>query len=353
MAQSVIDISEHNGYVDFQQIKDAGHHVIIRCGYGDDIASQDDKQWARNISECERLGIPHGVYLYSYATCEAQARSEAQHALRLISGHHLQYPVYFDSEEPGTQGMARRAAEIFCEAMENAGYWAGIYASRSWYQSYLGGLGDRYTLWIASWGSADAGIACDMWQYTSDGVVAGSSARTDMNWCYRDFPAEIGGGSPSNPNVSIPAPAPSGDVPCIWLQARTTDGTVLPATRYPDYAGWKPNGAIQYLSAWTSDPNWNLDVTAHTAVDGWLPTLRNPSDISNLNDGAVGNHGPIDGLKLYLWSPNFDHAVSYKVDCGGGYYAAQVDTNVGPGMDGYAGDLKNPIYEVMAEIIKL
>lgn len=193
MARFIIDVSEHQGVIDWEAARPHIDGAIIRCGYGNDDASQDDKQWARNVSECERLGIPFGVYLYSYATNDDMARSEAQHAMRLISGRSLQYPVYFDSEEPGTQGAARRCAEVFGDAIEAAGYWCGVYASRSWYQSYINL--DRFTKWIASWGSADAGMACDMWQYSSDGAVAGISGRVDCNWCYRDFPAEIGGGA--------------------------------------------------------------------------------------------------------------------------------------------------------------
>lgn len=151
---------------------------------------------------------------------------------------------------------------------------------------------------------------------------------------------------------SVPAPS-VGAVPNIMLQARTTDGTVLPATTYPDFAGWKANGPIQFLSVWCDQPGWDIDVTAYTAADGWLPTIKNPSNINDLDNGAVGNNGPITGLKMYLWSPNSDKAVRYQVECGNGYYSEQVDTNTGAGMDGYAGDLANPIYEVKAYISSL
>ncbi|HIS39969.1 MAG TPA: LysM peptidoglycan-binding domain-containing protein [Candidatus Aphodovivens avistercoris] len=197
MAKFIIDVSEHQGSIDWEAVKPHIDGAIIRCGYGNDDASQDDKQWARNVSECERLGIPFGVYLYSYATDPGMARSEAQHALRLIAGRKLQYPVYFDSEQPGTEGVARACAEAFGDVIEAAGYWCGVYASRSWFQSYINL--DRFTKWIASWGSSDAGMGCDMWQYSSDGSIAGISGRVDCNWCYRDFPAEIGGGSPQAP----------------------------------------------------------------------------------------------------------------------------------------------------------
>lgn len=152
---------------------------------------------------------------------------------------------------------------------------------------------------------------------------------------------DAGGSQPSEPSAGLPS---------IMLQARTTDGTVLPATSYPDFAGWKENGPIQFLSAWVDDPAWHLDVQAHTAADGWLGKLRDPSNINDLNAGAVGNVGPITGLRMYLHSPNADKAVHYAVDCGSGYYPEQIDTKVAAGFDGYAGDLANPIYEVKAYI---
>ena len=78
----VIDVSEHQGTINWDAVKGHIDGAILRCGYGDNIASQDDKQWKRNADECTRLGIPFGVYIYSYATSDAQAKSEAEHVLR-------------------------------------------------------------------------------------------------------------------------------------------------------------------------------------------------------------------------------------------------------------------------------
>lgn len=80
-----IDVSDNNGIVDWNAIRNAGYEfAIIRCGYGKNTNVQDDKQYLRNVSECERLGIPYGVYLYSYALNVQGALSEAEHTLRLL-----------------------------------------------------------------------------------------------------------------------------------------------------------------------------------------------------------------------------------------------------------------------------
>ena len=148
------------------------------------------------------------------------------------------------------------------------------------------------------------------------------------------------------PAPVAPAPAPTGgDVPTIWLQARTTDGTVLPATCHPDYAGWDENGAIAYLSVWS---DWLIDARVHTQASGWLPKLTNPSDINDLANGACGDGSAIDGVELYGWTPNGDRVVLYRTFQAGGWYPYQRDTETGDGQDGYAGDLSTPITRVEA-----
>ena len=138
-----IDVSEHQGTIDWNQVKNADvGFAIIRCGYGSNMTSQDDKQWLRNVSECERLGIPYGVYLYSYATTTEQARSEAEHVLRLISGHNLSYPIFYDLEDSNTTGKLSNAqilslTKTFCSTITNAGYSVGVYANTYWLYLYL------------------------------------------------------------------------------------------------------------------------------------------------------------------------------------------------------------------------
>ena len=148
------------------------------------------------------------------------------------------------------------------------------------------------------------------------------------------------------PAPVAPAPEPTGgDAPTIWLQARTTDGTVLPATCYPDYAGWDENGAIAYLSVWG---DWPIEARVHTAASGWLPKLANPANIEDLANGACGDGSAIDGVEFYGWSPNGDHVVLYRTYQAGGWYPHQRDTETSDGQDGYAGDLSTPITRVEA-----
>lgn len=203
MERKIIDVSKHNGKIDWAKVKAAGiEGAILRCGYGSDITSQDDVKWKYNADECTRLGIPFGVYLYSYAKTEAESRSEAAHVLRLIKGYNLSYPVYLDLEEAGTESHAVKGAKIFCDLIEAAGYTVGIYANQHWFTTVIKNALDKYTKWCAKYSATKPSVACDIWQYSSTGKVNGISGNVDMNICYRDFPAELTGTSGKAPETT-------------------------------------------------------------------------------------------------------------------------------------------------------
>lgn len=126
-----IDVSYAQGKINWPEVKKHIDFAIIRCGYGDNIESQDDAYWKYNADECTRLGIPFGVYIYSYAANDTQSRSEAEHVLRLIRGYKLSYPIYLDLEEEtaAVQEHAVRGAQIFGDILEAVGYNVGIYAN--------------------------------------------------------------------------------------------------------------------------------------------------------------------------------------------------------------------------------
>lgn len=188
----LIDVSEHQGKIDWEKVKPYVDGAILRCGYGMDLKRQDDGQFHRNAEACSRLGIPFGVYLYSYANSEEKAKSEAAHVLRLIEGYSLSYPVYLNLEEDGTQNGAVQRARIFGEIIEKAGYWCGIYANLHWWEKHLAGL-EEFTKWVAQYNKVCdyKGKNLDMWQYSNCGSISGIAGNVDINICYRDFPAEI------------------------------------------------------------------------------------------------------------------------------------------------------------------
>ena len=196
-----IDISEHQGTIDWEKVKNEVDFVIIRCGYGVNDMTQDDEMFMRNISECKRLGIPYGVYIYSYAVDTDKAKSEAEHVRRLLTqaGDYTtpEYGIWFDMESDGykadynvTDEMYREIAHTFISEMNRFGYNnIGIYANLNWWTTVLNDESlDQYPKWVAQHNTH-----CDyqkdyiMWQYTSDGSVNGISGSVDMDYyyCYR------------------------------------------------------------------------------------------------------------------------------------------------------------------------
>lgn len=293
MERFLIDVSEHQGVINWEQAKGHIDGAILRCGYGMDIASQDDKQWARNVAECERLGIPFGVYIYSYATNAERAKSEAQHVLRLIQGHKLSYPVYFDMEEPGTEGAAVANAIAFGDIIEAAGYWCGVYYNRNWHNNVIKGQLDRFTRWGAGYGTNNGqkqdnykpGFGEDIWQYSSKGSVPGVYGNVDVNVCCRDFPAEIGG-------ESTPAPAPQ--------------PTPTPTTKY------KEGDHVVFSTCYASstDPiSKAISATKmarnHGVITGIYPGTHNPylldKNLCFVNDGDIRGfyNGGSSGTQYY------------------------------------------------------
>ena len=198
-AQWVIDVSKHNGTIDWQQAKDAGvQGAIIRIGYGD---GGDDEQARRNISECKRLGIPFGVYLYSYAYDADFARGEGKWTLSQlrnfgVSPSDLTYPIYYDLEQwswtghhvPTDPNAYEQIARAWYEKLESAGYGGhlGIYSYTSYLNSSLNTnwIHDRVS-WVAQYSGhiTYTAFAADSraWQYTSSGSVQGVAGSVDLS----------------------------------------------------------------------------------------------------------------------------------------------------------------------------
>ena len=190
-----IDVSEFNGDVDFAALKGKIDFAILRCGYGGDYVNQDDKQYAANVQKCEAAGIPYGVYLYSYAQNTAMAKSEAAHTLRLLRGKKPLYGVWYDVEDstlPAGEALIDNCV-AYCQAMEAAGYYCGIYSFLYWMTTRLNSSRlDPYDKWVAQWNATlDYDKPVGLWQYTNKGVLNGKTF--DLDRAFKNYPAIIGG----------------------------------------------------------------------------------------------------------------------------------------------------------------
>lgn len=199
-----IDVSYHQGIINWNKVKQAGiEFAIIRIGYGK-YDFQKDKQFENNYKNAKSNGIKVGVYHYSYAVNVDEAKKEADLVIKWLDDRQLDLPVYFDIEDKSQASLSTNLrtemAKSFCEKIENAGYWAGIYANKNWLETKLdmNYLKD-YTVWLAQWtNSATYKGSYAMWQYTSNGTVDGIGGRVDMNYQVKELGGKIGTTSSSN-----------------------------------------------------------------------------------------------------------------------------------------------------------
>ena len=203
-----IDVSYAQGKIDWDKVKASGlvGFVLIRAGYGREY-SQVDKQFERNYSECKRLGIPVGVYWYSYATTAAEAKREAQVFLDTIKGKQFEYPIYMDLEvtEQFTLGKASCSAMVdaFLTKLEKAGYFAGLYCSTNYLNNYISdSIKSRYAIWVAQYNkTCTYKNPYGIWQYNiagdedydiiGQGSIPGISGKCDMDYAYINYPTII------------------------------------------------------------------------------------------------------------------------------------------------------------------
>ena len=196
MTQKGIDISTWQGKIDWKKVKDAKiDFAIPRSGYGwENRATQTDKQFYNNLDGAAANGIPVGCYHYSYATTKDQARKEADFVMELLKDRKLGYPVFYDLEDKSQLALSRSAltdiAEAFCQEIESAGYYPGIYCSLDWARNRLDmNRLSKYDLWLAQYYYAVTYTGpYTVWQYTSTGAVNGITGNVDLNVSYKDYP---------------------------------------------------------------------------------------------------------------------------------------------------------------------
>ena len=186
-----IDVSNFQGTIDWNQVKAAGiEFAILKVG---PVYGKPDSTFERNATECERLGIPYGVYYYSYARSVADANKEADRTLAWLGGHYPSLPIYYDLEDnyilqdPNfSKDKLAQIAQTFCNRMEAVGFKSGIYANLNWFNNYLNSPSlNGYDHWVAQYNwHCDYAGSYSFWQYSSRGNVPGVNGSCDMNYCF-------------------------------------------------------------------------------------------------------------------------------------------------------------------------
>lgn len=195
-----IDVSHYQKKIDWAKVRNVVDYAITKIGEGR-YSNQKDEYFERNYMECKRLGIPVGVYSYAYAQSVAEAKEEAKRVIEWLNGRDLDLPVYYDLEDARMQKLGKKLlteiSTAYCEEIEKAGYWAGIYANLGWFTRYLDyeKLRKMFTLWIANvdyTGQENKyNGQYDMFQYSWKGNVDGIIGKVDMDVMYRDLITDV------------------------------------------------------------------------------------------------------------------------------------------------------------------
>lgn len=229
-----IDLSKHNGSIDFARVKASGKvdFAILRAGYGK-TASQKDPQFETYYRCAKSVGIPVGSYWYSYAMSAEEAKQEAAACIECIKGKQFDYPIYFDVEEKAQLALGKdkvtAIVSAFCSALENAGYFVGIYMSASPLSTLIrADIAKRYAIWVAHYGVTKPSYSgkYGMWQHSDNGTVSGISGKVDLDECYVDYPASI----KAKGLNGFTAPAPEPAKPETKEVSLTIDGATYTGT---------------------------------------------------------------------------------------------------------------------------
>lgn len=194
VSEKGIDVSEHQGKIDWKLVKEKGvEFAIIRAGYGM-LESQKDKCFDFNYENAKANGIKVGAYWYSYAKSIQEAEQEADVFLKTIQGKQFEYPVYFDIEDKTQENLGVQLltdiALVFCNKVQSKGYYVGLYCNPNWIDYKLNKERLKvFDKWLAHWtdrpayGSEFGGL----WQYSASGKINGIATDVDLNYSYRDY----------------------------------------------------------------------------------------------------------------------------------------------------------------------
>ena len=191
-----VDVSQFQGDIDWGTAARNIDFAIIRCGYRGygSGALVLDPMFEQHFTNARNAGLKVGVYFFSQAVNEEEAREEAMGCAYVLNGRKLDYPIYFDTEASGgkngrADGLGvedrTKCAIAFCEEVKAQGYKPGVYASTLWFRqrvdlSRLTG----YSIWNAHYGVASSPISCDMWQGSCTARIPGYGGQIDVNISY-------------------------------------------------------------------------------------------------------------------------------------------------------------------------
>lgn len=192
-----IDVSRHQGLIDWDKVKPQIDFAMIRAGFGN---YNVDAQAIRNMDACERLGIPYGVYWFSYALHPEMAKKEAEYCLQVVSSRKLGFPVVYDFEYDTITHCDRNGVKVnrkyvlecteqFCAEVERRGFYAMFYTNQDFYRKYYqaSDVAKKYDMWYAKYASTP-GREVTIWQKSDKGKIEGIQGYVDLDVSNRNYP---------------------------------------------------------------------------------------------------------------------------------------------------------------------
>ena len=192
-----IDVSRHQGDIDWDSVNPNIDFAMIRAGFG---KNNIDAKAVRNVSECERLGIPYGLYWFSYALTPEMAKREAEYLIDFIGEHKPEYPIVYDFEYDTVTHATKNGVSInrqfvlecteeFCRTLEEHGFYAMFYTNRDYYQRYYQAskVVEKYDMWYARYAESP-GRSVTLWQKSDSGKIPGINGRVDLDQTERNYP---------------------------------------------------------------------------------------------------------------------------------------------------------------------
>lgn len=188
-----IDVSEHNGSIDWAKVAKKIDFAILRIGWVGNNSNKMDARFVENYKAAKKAGIKLGAYVYMYSKSTSAAVKGAEWILKQIKGYDFELPIYCDMEDASISKLSKDTltsiTNAFNKVIKKAGYTVGVYANKHWFDTKLNeSLRNNYSTWIAHYTSGTNKYKgkFDMWQNSSRGKIDGINGNVDTNYLYED-----------------------------------------------------------------------------------------------------------------------------------------------------------------------
>jgi len=322
-----IDVSQHQGIIDWSTVKNNVDFAIIRIGWGEvkNASGGDiDANAIENIKNAIAANVPIGIYLYSYAKTKEEAIMEAKFALSQI----MQFPkeiivygVWIDVEDEEWQGNIdiNPIIDGFCEHVSSQGYQTGFYCNLNWLTNRVSQeIKNKWINWLAQYNTTPD-VASPIWQYSSTGSVPGINGNVDMNIAYIEFPCTVSQGTITITDPVIEPPTIEKEQPTASTNLVQVDVEYQSHVENDSWHQWNKNGEMNGTTGEAKRLEaiviklktlaaLQLKYQTHVQDKGWMD-VKSDGEIS----GTTGEAKRLEAIKIWLEGTDSDkYSIWYR-----------------------------------------